>query len=124
MLEVNANTVIINGETIAVSKKPKWKRGLPKAVTHSAMAGEKVVVSHALDYSEAMGAPAIMLRNTLSNIQIAEEWQSNVGKNGVRFVDSGTGFTITFNHQSVTDDFEVDLSSEEFEVKFMGDQGV
>lgn len=124
MLEVNANTVIINDETIAVSKKPKWKRGSPKAVTHSAMAGDKVVVSHALDYSEAMGEATIMLRNTLENIEIARDWQKNVGKNGIRFVDSNTGFTITFNQQSVTDDFEVDHESEEFEVKFMGDQGV
>ena len=122
-MEINASTVIINGETLAVSKKPKYKRGVPKINTHTSLVGDSVKVTQSQDFSEAVGVVTISLRNTLTNISLVEDWQDNVGKNAIRLVDNQTGFTKTFNQMSIEEDIEIDFDSEEFEVNFKGGQG-
>ena len=122
-MEINASTVIINGETLAVSKKPKYKRGIPKINTHTSLVGDSVKVTQSQDFSEAVGVVTISLRNTLTNISLVEDWQDNVGKNAIRLVDNQTGFTKTFNQMSIEEDIEIDFDSEEFEVNFKGGQG-
>lgn len=123
MLEINATTVQVNGQTVAVSKKPKYKRGVPKVTSNTSFIGDTVKVTQNTDYSEAIGEVTISLRNTLENITLLEEWQDNIGKNAIRMVDSGTGFTKTFNQMSISEDVEVDFDGEEFEVVFQGGQG-
>lgn len=122
-MEINASTVIVNGETLAVSKKPKYKRGVPKINTHTSLVGDGVRVTQSQDFSEATGGVTISLRNTMTNIALVEDWQDKVGKNAIRLVDNQTGFTKTFNQMSVEEDIEIDFDSEEFEVKFKGGQG-
>ena len=123
MLEINASTVIVNGQTVAVSKKPKYKRGVPKVTSNTSFIGDEVVVTQNTDYSEALGECTISLRNTLENITMLEDWQDNIGKNEVRMIDSGTGFTKTFKKLSISEDVEIDFDSEEFEIVFQGGQG-
>jgi len=123
MFEVKANTVIVNGQTVAVSKNPKYKRGVPKVKTNTSFIGNEVVPTQSVDYSEAIGKCTIALRNTLENITMLEDWQDNIGKNEVRMVDTDTGFTKTFKKLSVSDDVEIDFDSSEFEVIFEGGQG-
>ena len=122
-MEINASTVIINGETVAVSKKPKYKRGVPKVSTHTSLIGDGVKVTQSQDFSEAVGVVTIALRNTLTNVSLVENWQDNVGKNAIRLVDNQTGFTKTFNQMSIEEDVEIDFDAEEFEVSFKGGQG-
>ena len=122
-MEINASTVIINGETVAVSKKPKYKRGVPKVNTHTSLVGDGVKVTQSQDFSEAVGVVTIALRNTLTNVSLVENWQDNVGKNAIRLVDNQTGFTKTFNQMSIEEDVEIDFDAEEFEVSFKGGQG-
>ena len=122
-MEINASTVIINGETVAVSKKPKYMRGVPKVSTHTSMVGDGVKVTQSQDFSEAVGVVTISLRNTVTNISLVEDWQDNIGKNAIRLVDNQTGFTKTFNQMSIEEDIEIDFDSEEFEVSFKGGQG-
>ena len=122
-MEINASTVIINGETVAVSKKPKYKRGVPKVSTHTSLVGDGVKVTQSQDFSEAVGVVTIALRNTLTNVSLVENWQDNVGKNAIRLVDNQTGFTKTFNQMSIEEDVEIDFDAEEFEVSFKGGQG-
>lgn len=122
-MEINASTVIINGETLAVAKKPKYKRGIAKVNTHTSLIGESVKVTQSQDFSEAIGGVTISLRNTATNISLVEDWQDNIGKNAIRLVDNQTGFTKTFNQMSIEEDVEIDFDSEEFEVDFKGGQG-
>lgn len=122
-MEINASTVIVNGETVAVSKKPKYKRGIAKVDTHTSLIGDGVKVTQSQDFSEAIGEVTISLRNTLTNISLVEDWQDNIGKNAIRLVDNQTGFTKTFNQMSIEEDVEIDFDSEEFEVMFKGGQG-
>ena len=123
-LELNGSTVIVNGETIAIAKKPKYRNGEPKINTHTSLVGEQVHVTQSQDFSEAIGEVTITLRNTKRNVLKLEEWQSNVGLNAVRIVDNRQGFNKTFNEMSVSDDVEIDFDGEEFEVVFQGAQGV
>jgi len=122
-LEINASTVIVNGETVAVSKKPKYKRGFPKVTSNTSLVGESVKVTQSQDFSEAVGEVTIALRNTLANVDLVEGWQDNIGKNAIRLVDNQTGFTKTFNQMSVEEDIEIDFDAEELEVVFKGGQG-
>jgi len=124
VMEVNASTVIINGEAIAVSKKPKYKRGVPKVTTNTSLVGDEVHVTQNKDFTDATGMVAIKVRNTLANIKLMESWQDNVGKNAVHIVDNAAVFSKTFNQMSVEADFEIDFDSEETEVVFKGGQGV
>lgn len=123
-LAINATTVRINGENIAVSKKPKYMRGVPKTTISPSLIGDTVVPSESQDFSEAIGSVTISLRNTFGNIQHLEDWQNNIGKNAVMLIDSATTFTKTFNNMSVEEDVEIDFDSDEFEVVFKGGQGV
>ena len=122
-LEINASTVIINGETIPVAKKPKYKRGSPKTETRTSLVGERVVVTQSQDFSEAVGEVTVALRATPANLELIEKWQDNIGKNAIRLIDNQTKFTKTFNQMSVEEDVEVDFDSEEIEVVFKGGQG-
>ena len=122
-LEINASTVIINGDTIPVAKKPKYKRGTPKTETRTSLVGERVVVTQSQDFSEAVGEVTIALRATPANLELIEKWQDNIGKNAIRLIDNQTKFTKTFNQMSVEEDVEVDFDSEEIEVVFKGGQG-
>jgi hypothetical protein len=124
MLEITATTVRVNGETVAVSKKPKYMRGVPKVTSNPSLIGDTIVVTQSKDFTEAMGVVTIGLRSTLANIQLLEDWQENVGLNAVMLVDNATGFTKTFNRMSVEEDVEIDFDSDEFEVVFKGGQGV
>lgn len=120
---VNANTVVVNGQTIAVVDKPKYKRGMPKVDVKTATIGDKVLVYENVDYSEATGQVVIKIQPTAENIEMLENWQDNAGKNAIRMVDSRTGFTKTFNNMSIMEDVEIDFSAE-IEVTFTGGQGI
>ncbi len=120
---VNANTVVVNGQTIAVVDKPKYKRGVPKVDVKTATIGDKVLVYENVDYSEATGQVVIKTQPTAENIEMLENWQDNAGKNAIRMVDSRTGFTKTFNNMSIMEDVEIDFSAE-IEVTFTGGQGI
>jgi hypothetical protein len=120
---VNANTVVVNGQTIAVVDKPKYKRGVPKVDVKTATIGDKVLVYENVDYSEATGEVVIKIQPTAENIEMLENWQDNIGKNAIRMVDSRTGFTKTFNNMSIMEDIEIDFSAE-IEVTFTGGQGI
>ena len=120
---VNANTVVVNGQTIAVVDKPKYKRGVPKVDVKTATIGDKVLVYENVDYSEATGEVVIKIQPTAENIEMLENWQDNAGKNAIRMVDSRTGFTKTFNNMSIMEDVEIDFSAE-IEVTFTGGQGI
>lgn len=120
---VNANTAVVNGVTVAVVEKPKYKRGVPKVDVKTATIGDKVVVYENVDYTEATGQATIKLQPTAENIELVEEWQDNIGKNAIRLVDSRTGFTKTFNNMSIMEDLEIDFASE-IEVVFTGGQGI
>ena len=122
-LEINASTVIINGEAIPVSKKPKYKRGIPKTETRTSLLGERVVVSQSQDFSEATGEVTISVRKTVDMIEAIESWQDNIGKNAIRLIDNQTKFTKTFNQMSVEEDVEIDFDGEEVEIVFKGGQG-
>jgi hypothetical protein len=123
-LEINANTVIINGQAVAIAKKPKYKRGSPKVNSNSAMVGNEVVISQSKDFSEAVGEVTIAVRATAENIELIESWQDSIGKNAIRMIDKDTGFTKTFNQMSVEEDAEIDFDSEEIEITFKGGRGV
>lgn len=120
---VNANTVVVNGQTIAVVDKPKYKRGVPKVDVKTATIGDKVLVYENVNYSEATGEVVIKIQPTAENIEMLENWQDNIGKNAIRMVDSRTGFTKTFNNMSIMEDIEIDFSVE-IEVTFTGGQGI
>lgn len=120
---VNANTVVVNGQTIAVVDKPKYKKGVPKVDVKTATIGDKVLVYENVDYSEATGQVVIKIQPTAENIEMLENWQDNAGKNAIRMVDSRTGFTKTFNNMSIMEDVEIDFSAE-IEVTFTGGQGI
>ena len=120
---VNANTVVVNGQTVAVVDKPKYKRGVPKVDVKTATIGDKVLVYENVDYSEATGEVVIKIQPTAENIEMLENWQDNIGKNAIRMVDSRTGFTKTFNNMSIMEDVEIDFSAE-IEVTFTGGQGI
>lgn len=122
-MEISATTVQVNGQTVAVAKKPKYKRGVPKVASNTSFVGNEVKVTQNVDYSEAIGEVTIALRNTLENVNLVEDWQDNIGKNAIRLVDSGTGFTKTFNKMSIEEDVEIDFDGEEFSVVFKGGQG-
>lgn len=123
-LEINATTARINGETFAVSKKPKYKRGVAKITSNPSLIGDTVVVTHSKDFTEAMGEVTLSFRHTPYHIQAAESWQDKEGNNAVMLIDVGTGWTKTFNQMSVEEDIEHDFDSGEFEVVFKGGQGV
>lgn len=120
---VNANTVVVNGQTVAVVEKPKYKRGVPKVEVKTATIGDKVQVYENVDYTEATGEVVIKIQPTSENIELLENWQDNIGKNAIRMVDSRTGFTKTFNNMSIMEDVEIDFGAE-IEVTFTGGQGV
>jgi hypothetical protein len=120
---VNANTVVVNGQTVAVVEKPKYKRGVPKVEVKTATIGDKVQVYENVDYTEATGEVVIKIQPTAENIELLENWQDNIGKNAIRMVDSRTGFTKTFNNMSIMEDVEIDFGTE-IEVTFTGGQGV
>lgn len=122
-LEINASTVVVNGETIPVSKKPKYKRGIPKTESRSSLIGERVIVTQAQDFSEAIGEVTISVRGTVAMIEAIESWQDNIGKNAIRLIDNQTKFTKTFNQMSVEEDVEIDFDGEEIEIVFKGGQG-
>ena len=119
-IEINATTVIINGKTIAISKKPKYMRGKSKMNFNTHAVGDEIKVTQSIDYTEAMGKVTLMLRNTLENINNLEDWQDNPAKNAIRIIDNETGFTKTFAEMSIGEDPEIDFDAEEFEVMFMG----
>lgn len=120
---VNANTLVINGATVAVVEKPKYKRGVPKVDVKTATIGDKVVVYENVDYTDATGECTFKVQPTAENIELVEGWQDNIGKNAIRMVDSRTGFTKTFNNMSIKEDIEIDFASE-IEVVFSGGQGI
>lgn len=120
---VNANTAIINGTTVAVVEKPKYKRGVPKVEVKTATIGDEIKLYENVDYTEATGECTIKLQPTKENIELVEDWQDNVGKNAVRLIDRRTGFTKTFNNMSIMEDVEIDFTTE-IEVVFTGGQAV
>lgn len=123
MLIVNANTVQVNGQTVAIVGKPVYKRGKPKVDVKTATVGEEVRVYESLDYTEAIGSVTIKLQPTNENIELIEDWQDNIGKNAIRMTDRKTGFTKTFKNMSISEDLEIDFDAE-IEVEFVGGQGV
>jgi len=123
-LEISGNTVDINGNIVAVSKKPKYKGGQPKTETRTAMVGKNVVNTQSRDYSEAYSVVTVTLRHTPENIALKEACQEKVGKNAIRILDEDTGFIKTFNQCSVEEDPEHDFDGEDFEIVFHGNQAV
>lgn len=121
MLLVNPNTVLVNGDPVAVSVKPKWKRGVPKVNVKTATVGDKVKVYEEIDYSEAMGQATFSIQPTAENIELIEGWQDNIGKNAIRYLDSRTGLTKTFNSMTLADDIDIDPASD-IEIVFIGGQ--
>ena len=122
-LEINGTTVIINGETIAVSKRPKFKKGAPKVESRTSFVGNETKVTQSRDFSEAVGMVTIALRNTVSNHTLIDGWLENVGKNAIRITDAETSYAVTFNQMSIEEEPERDLDSEEIEIVFKGGQG-
>jgi len=122
-VEINSSTVIVNGETIAVAKKPKYKRGVPEVSSNTSLIGDTVKVTQSKDYSKAIGEVTIALRNTAGNIKSVEGWQDKVGANAIRLIDNATGFTKTFNKLSIEEDVEIDFDAESFDVTFRGGAG-
>lgn len=120
---INANEVSVNGQTVAVSGKPKWKRGTPKTTVKTATVGDKVYPYEEADFTEAVGSVTFSVMPTPNNIDLIESWQDNIGKNAIRIVDSKTGFTKTFNNMSISEDIEYD-TTDAIEVVFVGGQGV
>jgi len=123
MILINANTVSINGVTVAVAGKPKWKRGAPKTTVKTATVGAKVVPFEEVDYTEAVGSVTISIMPTPTNIELLEAWQDNIGKNAIRLVDTQAQFTKTFNNMTVSEDIEIDTANP-IDITFMGGQGV
>lgn len=123
-VQVNANTVIINGETVGVRKSPKYMVGAPNVTQYTSMVGDEVKHSHKIDYTESFGSVTIAIANTSENIELLEDWQENIGKNAVRLIDARTGFTKTFAKMSIIEDIEIDLEAEETEITFKGGRGV
>ena len=72
---VNANTAVINGATVAVVEKPKYKRGVPKVEVKTATIGDKVQVYENVDYTEATGECTIKVQPTAENIELLEDWR-------------------------------------------------
>lgn len=120
---INANEVSINGQTVAVTGKPKWKRGAPKTTVKTATVGGKIHTYEEVDYTEAMGSVTVSIMPTPTNIDLIESWQDNIGKNAIRLVDSKTGFTKTFNNMTISEDIEYD-TTDAIEVVFVGGTGV
>jgi len=122
-VEINASTVIINGETVAVAKKPKYKRGVPEVSSNTSLIGDTVKVTQSKDYSKAISEVTLAFRHTTGNIKSLEGWQDKVGANAIRLIDNPTSFTKTFNKLSIEEDVEIDFDSELFEVTFRGGAG-
>lgn len=122
-LLVNANTVIINGVPVAVTVKPKYKRGVPKVEVKTATVGDEIHLYENVDYTEATGACTITMAPTSANIELLESWQDNKGKNAIRMLDTKDGFTKTFNKMSIMEDIEIDFSAD-IEVPFIGGQAL
>jgi len=122
-LLINANTVSINGVTVPVNGKPKWKGGAPKVTVKTATVGDKVMTYEEVDYTEAIGSVTISIMPTVANVELFESWQANIGKNAIRIVDTKTQFTKTFNNMSISEDVEFD-TTDAIEIVFMGGQGV
>lgn len=120
---INLNTIVVNGEPVAVTGKPTYKRGVPKVDVKTATVGDNVELYESLDYTEAMGEAKFKMQPTAINIEMLENWQDNVGKNSVRMIDTRDGLTKTFNKMSISEDVEVDGDTE-IEVIFIGGQGV
>ena len=123
-VQINANTVIINGETVAVRRSPKYMIGAPTVTQYTSMVGGKTKHSHKIDYTESFGQVVIAVPNTPESIRSIEDWQENIGKNAIRLIDDKTGFTKTFAKMSMTEDVEIDFEAEETELTFKGDRGV
>jgi len=122
-VEINSSTVIINGETIAVAKKPKYKRGVPEVSSNTSLIGDTVKVTQSKDYSKAISEVTLAFRHTTGNIKSLEGWQDKVGANAIRLIDNATSFTKTFNKLSIEEDVEIDFDAESFEVTFRGGAG-
>ena len=123
-IEINALTAVVNGKTWAVAQKPKYKAGKPKIVSKTSMVGDTVSVSQSRDFSEAMSRITLYFVPTIDHVKALEEWQNNIGKNAIMILDKDTGFTKTFNNMSVTEDTEIDFSSDNFEVMFEGSPAI
>jgi len=123
-VQVNANTVIINGETIPVTKSPKYMVGAPSIKQQASMVGDQLKYSHKIDYTESFGKVVIAVANVNENIEAIEDWQEKIGKNAIRLLDARTGFTKTFSKMSITEDIEIDFEAEETEITFEGGGGV
>lgn len=122
-LNSNPNTVIVNGEPIAITGKVKYKRGAPKITVKTATVGDTVKTYEDADYTEAVSSTTFSIQPTKANIERLEDWQDNVGKNGIRFVDNRDGFTKTIKGASIMEDPEIDFTAE-IEIVFTGGQAV
>jgi hypothetical protein len=122
-LIVDANTVLVNGVPIAITGKLKYKRGKPKVDVKTATIGQEVKIYENINYEEAVGNVTFSFQPTVENIEKFENWQDNIGKNNVRFLDTQTGFTKTMKFLTVSEDSEIDFSGE-IEVTFIGGQAI
>lgn len=123
MLVANPNTVLVNGEPVAISGKITYQRGKPSVEIQTATVGQEVKVYENINYEEAVGRVTFNMQPTLENINRLEDWQDNVGKNSVRFLDTNTGLTKTLKFLTVSEDPEIDFSTT-IEVVFVGGQAI
>lgn len=121
--EVNALSVIINGEAVAVASPPTFNLGGATINTHSSMVGERIVTSFNYDLKEAKGMVTIELVHTVENINRVQDWRDAVGKISIRLLDDRTGWTGTFSEMSISESVEFDLSAESTSIKFDGGIG-
>ncbi len=115
------NTVVINGQTTAVSKNPRYMPGGAPVKVYTATVGDTIYYVHDPDYQEVGGQLTISLRNTASNQDLAIEMQSKVADNSVHTLDVRSGSARVFAKLSVTE--QLDFSNEEeFDIVLKGEE--
>lgn len=123
-IEINAQSVIVNGQAIAVADSPTFTQGGPMINTHSSVIGDKVITSFNYDVKESKGMVTLSLVHTLGNLNLVQDWRDNVGKNSIRLNDTKTGFTMTFSKMSIPEAVEFDLTAESTQIRFEGNPGI
>lgn len=123
MLAANPNTVLVNGEPVAIIGKVTYQRGKPTVDMQTATIGQEIVPIENINFEEAMGRVTFSIPATSENIERLEDWQDNIGLNNVRFLDTKTGFTKTMKNLTISEDPEIDFSAP-IEVTFVGGQAV
>jgi hypothetical protein len=117
---ITSPTITVNNYTVGIQPNTgTYREGKGEQTVSTAAAGNTIDTIYSDNAESKMSFVSFELPTTAENIELARSWKSNEDNNLISLVD--TGVTRTFQKMALTNDYDVNLSSDgTIALEFMG----